>query len=453
MIREKIPTESHEPTVENSNVQSETHFYEFLKTYKPAGDKPVIFFFDEIEKAYSVNSFLHLWRRVYHERDDENNLANYRVIAAGKAELSSLTAGEDADSSPFNIARTLNLGEIKPGECQRLINEPLTSLGFQVKPGAVQALIEETRGHPQLLQHLCFILADSRNEPGTSAPLTGDDVDNAIDILFLESMNLKTLLKDIETGKIPGELILKILKGEKIRFLPYQSLSFTGTGPVVNEGRYCALRNPVYREYLEQVRELIPGDTKETGIPLNQEHSIPQQLAGQLNNTNHPGQADTYRTTIYFTPPPQEYTSLEEEKHYLQEFFKKKSLEVKIEKNGHAKEKRKLSGGAKHIFGYLAYKNYKAINWEGYRDWESIPDSYNYRLSSQIKNNDAQEPEWQVFFEYLESIGKKPVDQDIRQWKHALLKILEGMNIGDILDSTPGRGTGYLLKGTVEFSV
>ena len=103
----------------------ELNFYYFLKTFKPKENKLIILFIDEIEKAPSVRSFLHIWRKVFHERNGCTELEKYSIIIAGGVDLVTLTVGP---TSPFNIASKLYLNDFSEEESKHLIEEPTKNL-------------------------------------------------------------------------------------------------------------------------------------------------------------------------------------------------------------------------------------------------------------------------------------------------------------------------------------
>ena len=166
-----------------------------------------------------------------------------------------------------------------------------------------------------------------------------------------------------------------------------------------------------------------------------------------------------FKTTIFFhIDPPTVFSSKkeeqEEETKFLRRFFKCGSLTIDIEQICLNKKRIELRGNEKLIFCYLTYKNYKALISYGFPDWKSIPDSYEFRVSSNPKKNEVQKPEWDIFTNCITEIGKsKPVDQDIRQWKYLLDGALKEKGIKDIIHTQKGRGKGYLFKGRVEFLI
>jgi hypothetical protein len=437
------PAGSGAPPPDRNDPDHKMNFYHFLKTFRPGKEKKIILFFDEIEKAPAVGPFLNLWRKVFHERIDYPELKKYTLVIAGSVDLIPFTIGP---TSPFNIARKLYLHHFSPEESEQLIREPLLPLGLTLEAAAKQELMEQTAGHPQLLHHLCHLVTEQFLEE--QREITGAAVEDALEErLFLESDNLKTLEQQIKSDPQLRDVVKRILRGEQIKFAPLQHLSLTGVGPIVNRNKYCSLRCPLYEAFLGQLLDLPgpppnPAVREDTGVAIEQEE--------------FPRYDDSlYKTTIYFREIPGDFSEEEDEVNFLKRLFKCSALTVVLEKDGLERKRIELKGNAKLIFCYLAYKNYKAIKKEGYPGWQSIPDCYKYRLSSSVRNNEAHKPEWRAFLENFAEIGEKsPVDQDIRQWKYALQKILAPLSMADIIDSkTCGRGGGYLLKGTVEFSL
>jgi hypothetical protein len=434
---------SREPPPEENEPDHKMNFYHFLKTFRPGKEKKIILFFDEIEKAPAVGPFLNLWRKVFHERIDHPELKKYVLVIAGSVDLIPFTIGP---TSPFNIARKLYLHHFSPEESEQLIRKPLEPLGLTLETDVTQQLLAHTSGHPQLLHHLCHLVTEQSLEEQDE--ITGPDVDDTIEErLFLESDNLKTLEQQINGDSQLRDVVMRILRGEKIKFAPLQHLSLTGVGPIVNHDKYCSLRCPLYEAFLGQLLEL-PGHPAPPAV---------REDPGDRPEPEIPNQGDDclYKTTVYFREIPAEFPDEEAEVNFLKRLFKCSVLTVVLEKNGRERRQIELKGNARLIFCYLAYKNYKAIKREGYPGWKSIPDCYKYRLSSSIRNNEAHKPEWRALLENFAEIGEKnPVDQDIRQWKYALQKILAPLSLAGIIDSKKcGRGGGYLLKGTVEFSL
>lgn len=421
-ITERIPADLPMDRMEKwKNFGPELNFYYFLKNFRPKENKRIILFIDEIEKAPSIRSFLHIWRKVFHERAGYPELERYTIIITGGVDLVTLTVGP---TSPFNIASKLYLTDFSEAESKHLIEEPVKNLGFHFNIEATEELIEQTSGHPQILQHLCHILVDRAIEK--KKEVGKDDVLEAIEKLFIENSNLKALNTEVKTNKVIEELVKKLLKGEPIKYYPYQELSTTGTGPIVPLDKYCAIRNNIYKELLMKLIDFDPDE---------QDHEDDLE----------------YITKICTNESPPDFCSIEYEKRFLKSFFRSENIEIDIMKNDTKLGKIDVEGKEKLILLYLAYKNYKALT-KGFSHWKKIPLIWEYRLSNKLENNRCQKPEWDLLNQAFNEKGIKVDDDDIKIWIFSIRKNLEKINATDIIHSVKGRGKGYLLKGTVNFS-
>jgi len=401
----------------------ELDFYYFLRTVKLKKETKIVLFFDEIEKAPSVASFLHIWRKVFHERSDQPELNKYAVIIAGAADLISLTIGP---TSPFNIAQKLYLNELTEGESEKLIDEPCRRVGIKCEPEAKARLFSQTSGHPQLLQHLCSILVDKAIEQDKWIKMV--DVENVVERLFVMSDNLNTLEKETMNNKPLGGLIRRILSGEEIDYVQYQEFSIAGIGPIIQRGRYCAIRNKIYEELLTRI--------------LNKKDSGIIEQAGKA----------TYATTIYLNENPPEPGSIEQEKNFLKCLFNPRNISIEITKNGNQLKTIELNRTEKLIFCYLAYENYKASK-AGF-----AASSRKYRFFAVPRNNLEQTPEWDIFVNAINeriSLARDAFESDssIRLGIFSIRKKLKTSEADDLLPrQKPGAGEGYWLKGTVHFA-
>ncbi|UCH92838.1 MAG: AAA-like domain-containing protein [Candidatus Aminicenantes bacterium] len=400
----------------------ELNFYNFLKKFRPGKDKKIVLFFDEIEKAPAVQSFLNMWRKIFHERIDHRELNKYALIIAGSVELIPLTIGP---TSPFNIAKKLYLDSLSKEESEQLIDEPFKELGISVEPGAREKLITETSGHPQLLQHICYILAEQLL--GQRKSITAGDVEHAIERLFIESDNLRFLNQQIKTDETLEELVRRVLDGEEIEYAPYQhlSLSLKGTGPVVRQGSYCAIRNRLYERFLSKV-------------------------IGKASLKNNKKQEPRgYKTSIYLKEAFDEGSIVENEE-FLKCLFNPYAVSITIEWQGSPPRELGFNRTEKLIFCYLVYENHKAR-----RDGFSSS-MKNYHLSSVPLNNNDRQPEWDIFADAMNKEGSlfknsTAPDATIRTSIHNIRKKLEGIGAYDLIPRQHGRGGGYWLEGTVTF--
>jgi hypothetical protein len=417
-ITGKVPAETVPDYKKWEKFGAEYYFINFLKSLRTGNDKPIVLMFDEIGRVFDVKSFLHLWRKIYHDRNHQQELEKYAVIISGADDLISLTYGP---TSPFNISRKLVLGNLGREESERLIDMPMKALNIKFEPGVKEELISRVSGHSQLLQHLCSLLVE-KISTGEKKVITGTDLVQAIEELFKKNDNLETLKNQIKTDEKLHRLIRNILAGEKIKYLSWLEYSQVGVGPIIeDEEKCCRLRTSLYEEYLTEIIDDIPIQGEEEFI-----------------------------TTVYCSAAPEEFDLKEQEKEFLKQLFSEK-VKIEIEKNGVQLSQIDLSSKEKLLLCYLAYKNYKAIK-EDFAKWEDIPISYKYRVSSNLKNNEVQEPEWQIFRAALKKVGVETmVGDEIKAWAFSTRKKLAGIKAKDLIYSGTGKGSGYLLIGTVRF--
>jgi len=396
----------------------ELNFYNFLRSVHTEGNKKLVLFFDEIEKTPNVKSFLHLWRKIFNERNFSPELNKYAVIIAGSVDLISLTIGP---TSPFNISKKLYLAELTKTEAEQLIDEPMRELGIELATNVKHVLITQTACHPQLLQQLCYLLVQYFFQ--TAKPITKNVVEQAIEKLFTESDNLNALNREVQADEKLKKLIMRILQGRKDLYLPNQDYSIAGTGPIIQYDEYCGIRNKIYEDFLAKVIKQHPD--KSNGIDKETEYII----------------------RLYLKEFPQPSFPNEADESLIQYLFLPENQEIEILKDNQLCTYLKLGIREKLLFCYLAYLNYKAIQINGISHWKKIPESYKYRLSSNIDNNkNHQIPEWEIF---VQALGKEPFGDDIRSWIFSLRHSLATINAADIIPKDSGRGRGYLLKGKV----
>jgi tRNA A-37 threonylcarbamoyl transferase component Bud32 len=229
----------------------EIRFFNFLETLKPLDEnKKIILLFDEIEHIPSVKNFLHIWRRLYHERFIKRELNKYSVIIGGSSDLVPLTLGR---TSPYNIADKLYIKDFTDEEARDLLTGPFSACGIVIEDDAREKLIARVSGHPQLLQHACHLLVDAAEEEGR--PLTVRDVDAVINVLLNSNSVLDLLERDLEGSEKLERLIKDILEGKKKKFFPNRKFAISGAGAIVEADSYCRIRSGVFEEFLRDLLE------------------------------------------------------------------------------------------------------------------------------------------------------------------------------------------------------
>ncbi len=227
-------------------------FLDFLRQSLPKEPaKKIVFLLDEVDKLPYCQSFLSLWRQVYHERYECDHLRTYSVVVTGTMDLISLTS--DSPNSPFNIAETLYVKDFSTDVSRRLLLDTFNQLGVSIKENALEWLLKWLEGHPQLLQHAGSILTDGM---GKHTVLDKAAVDSAIQKLMEENFCLERLRGDVVSNEPLANLLRSMLiDGRKRRIFRFRKLVLYGAGAIIEKDGFCSVRNELYeiiiREQLE----------------------------------------------------------------------------------------------------------------------------------------------------------------------------------------------------------
>ncbi|HZU86670.1 MAG TPA: AAA family ATPase [Anaerolineaceae bacterium] len=124
-------------------------------------DQMGLFIFDEFVALDEIfwdgdmqpDDFLRLLRHIIQHRQ------NFRVLISGSNSL------QDTDKWASYLVNTqiIKLGYLQEQESRQLIETPVSGFPLSYQPTAVNALLDLTRGHPYLIQMLCFELIQYKN--------------------------------------------------------------------------------------------------------------------------------------------------------------------------------------------------------------------------------------------------------------------------------------------------
>ena len=243
-------------------------FFEFLKKFNPKDDtKKIILLFDGIDRLPFIETFLHIWRKLYHERYHRKKLNRYSVIITGSVDLIEQNIGPE---SPFNIAETFEIQDFSEKESTKLIKEPLEKLNIKIEPEAKEYLVSQVSGHPQMLQHLCYILANMAMKQAKC--IIKNDVNSAIEVLFKSSSTLGLLKQDLKKNDKLKDLIKEVLIGKRKRYFLYNEFSISGVGAIVDNQNFCAIRNKIYERFLIHITEINDASSKKPTAFISYSH-------------------------------------------------------------------------------------------------------------------------------------------------------------------------------------
>lgn len=247
-ILENIPSSF---KLEPSWDEREPHFrfIKFLEQFSPKktrGKSKIVLQFDEIEEIPFINKFLHLWRKVFHDRNSHPSLNKYALVITGSAQLIELIREENL---PFNIARYLYMKDFTREESRELVRGPFSSLGLGIEDRAVEKLIDITGGHPQMLQNSGALLVDKARE--LDKTIDESDIDDVIYSLLRNNAAVTTLEQDLKSDDLVA-VLKRILEGDPPKFHLYKKFSVAGAGCIVEDKNHrCAIRNKVYERVIK----------------------------------------------------------------------------------------------------------------------------------------------------------------------------------------------------------
>lgn len=244
----------HIPSMAIKNSKADRYKYDprisfqyFLETFKPIeSHKKVILIFDEFDDPSFVE-FLHLWRKVYHDRY-RKPLKEYSIVTSGSIDPSKLWTGT---SSPYNIAEKLLLKDFSYEESKSFIENSFSRLNLQIRQEAIEKMLNQVSGHPQMLQYACFNLAEIAIKE--KRIIQESDIDKVIQRLMVENHSIGSLEYMLKNDSKLRGLIAAIIKGEKKKFHIYKNYSFEGVGPIVEDEDWnCKIRNEVFKTFAKE---------------------------------------------------------------------------------------------------------------------------------------------------------------------------------------------------------
>lgn len=260
-----VPTHQNKPDLKNDNWNDEPPefvFLRFLEDLIPQDEsKRIIFLFDEIDDLPSRRTFLHIWRKIFHDRFNKFNLNRYTVIISGSVDLIAMTNGP---TSPFNIAEILYLENFNLQECDWLVCNPMKQLGIQINHEAIELIRLQLSGHPQMLQQLCSILTGETLK--SNRIIREENVKNAIENLLTKNTTLDILIQELKINNILTGLLQRIIVGERIGYFPFKELSIAGVGAIIEDTDHnCLIRNKIFERVIKYMLSQERSHQEESG--------------------------------------------------------------------------------------------------------------------------------------------------------------------------------------------
>ncbi|MBK7201708.1 AAA-like domain-containing protein [Candidatus Amarolinea dominans] len=220
----------------------------FLKRFhKLAPEIRLVLIIDEFDGTppRAISPLLQTLRKLYLEAEPPRSL--HSAVLVGLRNIAALNLGQ---SSPFNIARQLNLPGFSEDEVDALLAQYTAERGQAFAPGVSAEIYRQTAGHPFLVNRLADILTE-QVALNRAQPISGADLEQALRRMTTESnYNFETIVRHANPHKAT---VLRIMAG-----VDYE---FNLNNPVVRElheqgviearpDGACRIANPIYQVVL-----------------------------------------------------------------------------------------------------------------------------------------------------------------------------------------------------------
>ena len=259
-LENEIPSKRTKVPIRWRQSAPELELFNFLEKFTPKDDKQIIMIFDDIGYLPYAESFLSTWKRVFHERNYKIGFRRYSIIISGANDVLDLISGP---TSPFNIAKTIYMKDFSKTESEILFDEPLKQLNIRMEPQVREELLSRLAGHPQLLQHALYLLVEKAYT--SNQIITAKEVRYTLEMLKVKNSTLDILRETITKNSRFKQLVEDILCGRRKKFYPHKDFYLLGAGAIVNQDDYCAIRNPLFEEFLIAELDKTPIEVNRKG--------------------------------------------------------------------------------------------------------------------------------------------------------------------------------------------
>lgn len=242
------------------NLTDHISFYDFFITInRLINYKKIVIFIDEFDgiPELELENFLTSIRELYQKHKKKKEKALYSIGLVGIRNITKLIVG---GVSPFNIADQIKLPAFTIENLYDLYNQYSRETNQFFTKEAVEKIYQKTAGQPWLVNRLGMIITVNV-KPKTVAPITVDDVDDAIDILiYEENSHFDNITQKAEQYR---ETFIDIVF-DGVKYLPgnkEQSLLLTH-GLIKEKNKKAVVANPIYKQrflktFFQEVEQFV----------------------------------------------------------------------------------------------------------------------------------------------------------------------------------------------------
>lgn len=255
------------------NYRGFLRFFRQLRQLAP--DVKVVLVIDEFDATpqKAISQLLQTWRQIYLASEPPRGL--HSVVLVGLQNIATLNLGR---SSPFNIARQVELPAFTLEEVRNLLGQYTAETGQPFAPGVVDEIHNQTGGHPFLVNRLAAIVTEDIAADRTRA-VTRADLGTALQRLVRErNYNYETLVRHASEYR---EQVLRILFGSRLKFTlntPWvHALNLHGIVREDGQG-FCEIVNPIYKRILSDYFQPLESDLQ--AATLVNKYDLRQHVVG-----------------------------------------------------------------------------------------------------------------------------------------------------------------------------
>ncbi|MEN8220276.1 MAG: AAA-like domain-containing protein [Pseudomonadota bacterium] len=281
----------------------------FRQLVKLLPNRRLVLIIDEFDGTpqAAISGLLQTWREVYLTNQPPRTI--HSVVLIGIQNIATLNLGR---SSPFNIARELQLSLFTLPQVQELMSQYTTETGQIFEKGVIEEIHRLTSGYPFLVNRLALIITEEIATERTQA-ISHSNLHTALKKLVRErSYNYESLTRHASEFQ---EQVLRIMFGARLKFTlntPWiNALNMHGV-IMENAQGFCEIANPIYARILTDYFQPLESDLQ-ASILINS-HDLRQHIIGeQLEMDELLSQFRQFverrgREAFKVTPMPQEAT-------------------------------------------------------------------------------------------------------------------------------------------------
>lgn len=228
-------------------------FQKFLVEIEKNTDQcDFVFIFDDLETLDSevIGKTLSLLRSLYEHYSEDRHRIPYRVVILSSRDL---TMESPLALSPFNVSDLVQLLPFSRTELDIMLGDTHTGRlleGIRFNSKARDQIMQESGGHPYLIQRICGIMIEEARH--SDKELTETNIVYGCILLLEEGDRNLSRLNTITDNQEEWRLCKRLIKGENVPFRAVQReiSSLKARGIISKEKGFCRIPVKLYKRCL-----------------------------------------------------------------------------------------------------------------------------------------------------------------------------------------------------------